>query len=915
MTSCVRILSASTIDSSPSILIVSNDTSNSSGKHKKNMITKILINCGEGCQRTFVEYSQKLSTITTICLCSHQNEMIGGLPGAIMTIADSTATNVITSAPKETAAARTTNHNTLNKNMDPTKQESSSVAAVAPPLYIIGPKGIKQYISSLRHFMRRDAFSYVVQEVMIENSPGDHQPALLPVTATTSSSITSSSTPQDSKRKKPENHTDHQKIDAKSNETSGFTIESIAFSDHDQMTSPWTAPIHLKAATRKRLLDDVLETSNGTEVVGSASTIASLDMNNNNDNGAPRSFSSTPASSSGVSYVSYILRTSPVPGKFLIEKALALGIPKGPLYQQLKKGQNISFMDARTNEQRNVSSSDVVEPSTPPIVIMILCYPTVNVAKQLFSSKHLQHCDESETMTAKPELVIHITSSSLFHQYGICHWKQDFDNNMDDGNICSGTKRVDHIFLPLPDLKHLTDSDIAANPSPFRSAMLDAYARSLIHPGIYVCPNNQFNDVTINGPVSGSGDANEFHIGRPTMEYTLLPRSKRGFAPVMVANELNDQRPAPITTDIESMDGLVEHSGALTLAQQIIKERTPDDTRRSGGGGEIIFTGTASALPCKHRNVTGMLLKQSDQRSIILDIGEGTIGQLMRMRSSSEDRRQQSLSIYNEVKAVWISHPHADHHLGLMRLLKDRRPFETEKLLVIAPTPIFRFLDEMSLIDNDLNDTYIAIDCKDLVGESPEFLPHQQTIHDILGTTRCRAVPVAHCAHAYAVIFDGTSFGRVVYSGDCRPSTQLAIIAKGADVLIHESTFESDMQADAVLKKHSTIDEALNIGRLMECKCIVLTHFSQRYSKIPPLPSQSEDDYPFPIIYAYDFMKLQPHTLFVASKLTPALRLLFADDLADSSNDETNLPDPIESSSNGAHVLSIPGAFANASLL
>jgi ribonuclease Z len=351
------------------------------------------------------------------------------------------------------------------------------------------------------------------------------------------------------------------------------------------------------------------------------------------------------------------------------------------------------------------------------------------------------------------------------------------------------------------------------------------------------------------------------------------------------------------------------------LAQQIINEHAPKATSMlQGGGGELIFTGTASALPCKHRNVTGMLLKQSDHRSIVLDIGEGTMGQLLRMRSACEDRQQQCRHIYNEIKAVWISHPHADHHLGLVRLLKDRRQYTTEQLLVIAPTPIFRFLDELSVIDNEIQGSYIAVDCKDLVGESPEFLPHQQTIQDVLGITKCRAVPVAHCAHAYAVILDGTSFGRVVYSGDCRPSTQLALIAKGADVLIHESTFESDMQADAVLKKHSTIDEALNVGRQMECKCIVLTHFSQRYSKVPPLPSKSDDDYPFPIIYAYDFMKLQPHTLLLASNLTPALRLLFAEDTAQNSSDEADGMDSIEPF-NGADILSIPGAFANASLL
>jgi ribonuclease Z len=640
---------------------------------------------------------------------------------------------------------------------------------------------------------------------------------------------------------------------------------------------------------------------------------------------APSKATAEPApaliSNGGGGCVSFILRTPPIPGKFLVEKAMALGIPKGPLYRQLKMGQNVSFVDTVTNETKHIQSSDVVEPSTPPIVIMVLYYPTQSVAQQLFASKYLRPMNENEQSneTTIPELVIHITSSSLFHQFGKDHWKESHgkSNTSEDFN----SRKVDHIFLPLHDIKglsnetHMDDSTT----SPFRSAMLGAYARSLIHSDIYVHPNIQVQStptITTNDKHSNDS-ADEYCIGQPTMEYTILPRSKRGFVPVVGPYGGDDLPTITTMADQASMEQLVEQSGAQKLAKEIIEKHVSNSTSLLPSNvGELIFTGTASALPCKHRNVTGMLLKQSDNRSIVLDIGEGTMGQLLRMRSSGNNppQPQQCRDLYNEIKAVWISHPHADHHLGLIRLLKDRRQLGTEKLLIIAPTPIFRFLDDLSVIDNEIQGSYISIDCKDLVGESPEFLPHQQTIQDVLGITRCRAVPVAHCAHAYAVILDGTSFGRVVYSGDCRPSTQLALTAKGADVLIHESTFESDMQADAVYKKHSTIDEALHVGRQMECKCIILTHFSQRYSKVPPLPSKSEDDYPFPIIYAYDFMKVQPHTLLLASKLTPALRLLFAEDTVENCADEADGLDAIESFS-GADILSIPGAFANASLL
>ena len=170
---------------------------------------------------------------------------------------------------------------------------------------------------------------------------------------------------------------------------------------------------------------------------------------------------------------------------------------------------------------------------------------------------------------------------------------------------------------------------------------------------------------------------------------------------------------------------------------------------------------------------------------------------------------------------------------------------------------------------------------------------------------------MTHCAHAYAVILDGTSFGRVVYSGDCRPSTALAQAAKGADLLVHEATFEDGMEAEAAVKRHSTVGEALRVAVQMEARCTVLTHFSQRYPRIPPTPT--EQAYQFPVIFAFDYMILRQETLVAASKLTPALRLLYPEEGIGDDGDEDAAS--CREISVAAEVLSIPGAFAAPSLL
>lgn len=92
---------------------------------------------------------------------------------------------------------------------------------------------------------------------------------------------------------------------------------------------------------------------------------------------------------------------------------------------------------------------------------------------------------------------------------------------------------------------------------------------------------------------------------------------------------------------------------------------------------------------------------------------------------------------------------------------------------------------------------------------------------------------VTHCngAQAVSITFpDGFKFS---YSGDCRPSKTFAEIGKGSTVLLHEATFDDELQVDAEAKKHSTTSEALAVGMAMGARRVVLTHFSQRYQKIP----------------------------------------------------------------------------------
>lgn len=363
-----------------------------------------------------------------------------------------------------------------------------------------------------------------------------------------------------------------------------------------------------------------------------------------------------------------------------------------------------------------------------------------------------------------------------------------------------------------------------------------------------------------------------------------------------------------------------EKCGAINEAAKVLDSANgKSSTIKNDGNGCFIFTGTGSAIPCKHRNVTGMFLGMNDDSGMILDVGEGTLGQLIRSWKSTyrgEDKCAHIRRSIIGIKAAWISHPHADHHLGIIRLLSQRNSIMLENgatasnsdpLVLMSSSNVLRFLDEYSKVDPTIYGGYIPVDNRDTLPDLPQNMELTAMLTRKLGITRCVSVPVSHCYQSYGVVLDGTSFGRLVYSGDCRPSDNLVRVGQGADLLIHEATFENGMEEEAVLKMHSTVSEALSVAKRMDAKACILTHFSQRYPRIAPL-HEEDSLLSFPVAFAFDFMKVTPANIGVASKLTPSLRLLYHQD-AEGAEEERELCSEIKKKAQ--EILSTPGVFAN----
>jgi ribonuclease Z len=70
---------------------------------------------------------------------------------------------------------------------------------------------------------------------------------------------------------------------------------------------------------------------------------------------------------------------------------------------------------------------------------------------------------------------------------------------------------------------------------------------------------------------------------------------------------------------------------------------------------------------------------------------------------------------------------------------------------------------------------------------------------------------------------------KIVVTGDTRPSPKVIELARGASVLVHDSTYGDSEQARALETGHSTAREAAEVARASQVSTLVLTHTSSRH--------------------------------------------------------------------------------------
>jgi len=296
----------------------------------------------------------------------------------------------------------------------------------------------------------------------------------------------------------------------------------------------------------------------------------------------------------------------------------------------------------------------------------------------------------------------------------------------------------------------------------------------------------------------------------------------------------------------------------------------------------VIFLGTSGGLPTPRRSLPSVAVLREGEM-ILFDCGEGTQTQIMRKGLG-----------FGRLTKIFISHLHGDHLSGLMGLLMTLTLLDHETPLdIYGPPQLGPFFDSL-IKDINLRTRFpltVNTAAPGRVVSEEEYI--------------IEAAPLRHSAPclAFAIqekmrpgrfnldrarelgIPEGPLFGilqkgepvtlddgrvitppdvlgparkgrRIVYATDTMFYPPIIPFCREADLLIHESMFSSDMEDEAVDRKHSTAAQAATIAKESRVKRLVLVHLSARYGDTRPLRDEARAVFPETDV-ATDLMEME----------------------------------------------------------
>lgn len=570
--------------------------------------------------------------------------------------------------------------------------------------------------------------------------------------------------------------------------------------------------------------------------------------------------------------IAYVCRPPPKAGALLLEKCVKAGITPGPLLGELKRGKDVTLEDGRV-----VFAADVTAPDDPGPIFIVIEIPTEAYLDSLLECPTFMQYQPSEASDSDlAEVVVHFTPSHVMANPRYQEWMSRFSPSTNhiianDASSCMGSEAVHRLQYKLNHLSEdlfplLQDKSIPITEEDQQESNDDNMTENVFS-----------NDEKSSEKENVESNSLPKHIVGPTHQaHTLLMYHIRPKKKIDRSNRLmlKPQTYVKECYEEEKFEPALL-SAKAKLESTNLEEHQEKSTNQNYP--DVIFLGTGSCIPNKTRNTSGLLVNISANKTLLMDCGEGTYGQLVRLLGL--DEADQAL---RNLAAVYVSHLHADHHIGFINILLGRRKAfqhagitKIPKLPLLAPQKILAYLISYHAnFEPVLQDFSLIANHNFLAQNFTLEKDHYEELCSQLDMKKIDMTYVIHCPNSFGVAWTHVDGWKLVYSGDTMPCSGLVEIGQNCNLLIHEATMEDELEDDARIKTHSTTSQAIQVGRDMNAENILLTHFSQRYAKVPLF----EDDLPEKVGIAFDNMRVAFKNLPKLRHLYGALVAMFSDD-------------------------------------
>jgi ribonuclease Z len=278
----------------------------------------------------------------------------------------------------------------------------------------------------------------------------------------------------------------------------------------------------------------------------------------------------------------------------------------------------------------------------------------------------------------------------------------------------------------------------------------------------------------------------------------------------------------------------------------------------SGETLQVYFLGTAGALPTTQRNPPCIMIRRGSD-TLLFDCGEGAQQQMMRARCGFT------------VNAIFVTHWHADHFLGIFGLVQTLSfNGRTDPLTIYGPEWVHEFVSILKTVARFnlkfplesvelANGSWVRFDGYTItafavshgmpalgyileedprpgrfnreqaialgVPPGPLFgrLQRGETIRIGYGSD-CREVQPG------LVLGPARPGRKIVYTGDTRAvHERIRDIANDADLLIHDATYDESEADRGAEFYHATARQAGEAASILHARTLVLVHTSSRY--------------------------------------------------------------------------------------